>query len=221
MGLTDTSTLVTDPFLRQILQTSAAAREAALALPSLIQHAASDPAPKSSSDPVAASPTMAVSRASKTYAAQLSLLRGHNRRLAQLQRATKQATAAFRAEVDTMHLSLQNLYYESRHLRGEIGACDAFPHPFMQLPMPTEAEFLLRCPEWVGRGDGPIMEARIEREHADRVEMEEARTALVARKVGLMRENAKRKEELGRLDADLERFIDAARPIQKTFEKEW
>lgn len=87
--------------------------------------------------------------------------------------------------------------------------------------MIPEDEFLTLFPEWQGKGEAELMEARIEREYQDRMELEEQRKQLLATKMELMKENAKRKEELGKLDADLERFIDAAKPIQKTFEQEW
>lgn len=71
------------------------------------------------------------------------------------------------------------------------------------------------------RGEGAFMKARIEAEHQERVQLEEQRKKLVARKMELVKENAKRKEELGKLDKELEAFIEAAKPIQKTFETEW
>jgi THO complex subunit 5 len=49
--------------------------------------------------------------------------------------------------------------------------------------------------------------------------LEEQRQGLLKKKQGLIADNKKRKEDLANLDRDLERFIDAAKPIQKTFEK--
>jgi len=69
--------------------------------------------------------------------------------------------------------------------------------------------------------DEALMRARIEAEMEERTRLEEVRKGLVARKMELVRENAKRKEELGKLDKELEVWIEAAKPIQKTFEKEW
>lgn len=156
-------------------------------------------------------------------------------------------------------MSLQNLYYESRHLAGEIAACEGFKHAYRELPLIDEDEFLSRegnegwrlrrsggagqevvmgeddNVEEDGREDGDVkakgeeedwseeafMKARIEHEYQERVQLEEERKKLVARKMELVKENAKRKEELGKLDKELEAFIEAAKPIQKTFEKEW
>jgi THO complex subunit 5 len=42
-------------------------------------------------------------------------------------RDSKQDSVVARQEVDRLHLQLQNLYYEQRHLRGEIAACRDFP----------------------------------------------------------------------------------------------
>lgn len=43
-------------------------------------------------------------------------------------REAKETTSEVRREVDRLHLQLQNLYYEQRHLRGEINACREFPY---------------------------------------------------------------------------------------------
>lgn len=81
------------------------------------------------------------------------------------------------------------------------------------------------------------MVARISHEHAEREKLEQARQELLKRKQALITENNKRKEDLASLDQDLEKFIDvccslhetlksltmlqAAKPIQKLFEKEY
>jgi len=62
----------------------------------------------------------------KILHAYLAKLRGQSRRAAFGARATKQETAEARQEVDRLLLQLQNLYYEQRHLLGEIGACEDY-----------------------------------------------------------------------------------------------
>ena len=66
-----------------------------------------------------------------TYLAQL---RGHNRNAIFAVRNTKQSTAEARQEIDRLHLQLQNLYYEQRHLRGEISACESYESVSMFTP---------------------------------------------------------------------------------------
>lgn len=63
------------------------------------------------------------------------------------------------------------------------------------------------------------MIARIEDERTEREALEQQRQELLKRKQKLIAENKKRREDLANLDNDLEKFIDAAKPIQKTFEK--
>ena len=58
--------------------------------------------------------------------ARLAHLRGLNRKAILRVRGTKQDTADARQEIDGLHLRLQNLYYEQRHLRGEIAACEEY-----------------------------------------------------------------------------------------------
>ena len=82
------------------------------------------------------------------------------------------------------------------------------------------------------------MIARINHEHAEREALEQARQGLLKKKQGLIADNKKRKDDLANLDKDLEKFIDvslhcgvhlatqsdrkqAAKPIQKLFEKEY
>jgi len=265
--------LVTDVFLRSVLETTHAARLAAVHLLEVSAQSASDAASLTAAIPTheedSASPlpasiaqALAVSRAQKPLFAHLAHLRAQNRRLAHVIRDTKALTSESRVEVDTLHLSLQNLYYESRHLAGEIAACDEYDHPYRKLPLISEEEFLQTRPEWREKrfsemttgsvaeglidnaedtmakdkvmqeqgddaqlghdsGEEAFMKARIQEEHQERMQLEDQRKKLVARKMELVKENAKRKEELGKLDKELEAFIEAARPIQKTFETVW
>lgn len=57
---------------------------------------------------------------------ELSQLRLLNRSAVMSARNTKAQTAEARQEVDRLHLQLQNLYYEQRHLQGEIEACKSY-----------------------------------------------------------------------------------------------
>lgn len=80
-------------------------------------------------------------------------------------------------------------------------------------------EFLAKRPEHAGANENTLMVARIEDERAEREGLEQQRQELLRRKQKLIAENKKRREDLANLDNDLEKFIDAAKPIQKTFEK--
>jgi len=87
--------------------------------------------------------------------------------------------------------------------------------------MASLAEAVSTTPDDSAWNDEALMTARILDEYQTRLDLEEQRKKLVARKMELVRENAKRKAELSRLDKELEAFIEAAKPIQKTFEKDW
>lgn len=65
------------------------------------------------------------------------------------------------------------------------------------------------------------MIARIEHELQEREKLEASRQELLKKKQSLIAENKKREDDLASLDNDLEKFIDAAKPIQKIFEKEY
>ncbi|KAI5284464.1 hypothetical protein KEM54_001307 [Ascosphaera aggregata] len=174
----------------------------------------------------------AISIQQKKIFAHLAKLRGLNREAILTVRATKQATAEARSEIDRLHLHLQNLYYEQRHLNGEIAACESYEHKYADLPLIPVEEFLEKFPEHRRSAataaahadeqeyEHALMVARIAHEHAERETLEQQRQELLKKKEALIAENKKRKEDLARLDNDLERFIDAAKPIQKIFEKE-
>lgn len=70
--------------------------------------------------------SLAASKQQKILYALLAQLRGQNRDACFRVRDTKQATAEARQEIDRLHLQLQNLYYEQKHLTGEIAACEAY-----------------------------------------------------------------------------------------------
>ncbi|RQM06908.1 hypothetical protein DH86_00000038 [Scytalidium sp. 3C] len=88
-----------------------------------------------------------------------------------------------------------------------------------ELPLIPVEEFLKLHPEHAEADDVALTIARIEHEHAERQALEEQRQGLLKKKQGLIADNKKRKDDLANLDKDLEKFIDAAKPIQKTFEK--
>ena len=69
-------------------------------------------------------------------------------------------------------------------------------------------EFLALKPEHAEDDENALMVARIEHERAEREALEQQRQELLKRKLKLVAENKKRKEDLASLDKDLERFID-------------
>ena len=114
--------IVPDPGLRSVLELSTLTHEQCI---TLFDKADSDfaaaPADRSSWDAQAE-----LAKEQKYLNAYLAQLRGANRGAVVRVREAKQATAEARQEVDRLHLHLQNLYYEQRHLRGEITACEAY-----------------------------------------------------------------------------------------------
>ena len=104
--------IVSDLSLRKALEVSNSTRDQAIALLDLV----------SSSSPT----QLQISKQQKLLVAYLAQLRGLHRDAHVGARETKAQTAEMRQEVDKLHLQLQNLYYEQRHLQGEISACESF-----------------------------------------------------------------------------------------------
>ncbi|KAJ2891391.1 hypothetical protein MKZ38_000511 [Zalerion maritima] len=208
----EATTIVSDPSLAPVLQISGEARDQARRLVDYIS--STDHADLSSPDVQSQ-----ITQQTKILNTNLSQLRGLHRAAHFGARETKSETAEARQEVDRLHLQLQNLYYEQRHLRGEISACESYEHSYQKLPLIPVEEFLILHPEHADSDENAIMVARIEHERAERETLEQQRQELLKRKLKLVAENKKRKEDLASLDKDLEKFIDAAKPIQKIFEK--
>ncbi|EHA24300.1 hypothetical protein ASPNIDRAFT_209342, partial [Aspergillus niger ATCC 1015] len=193
--------IVANPSLLPVLGLSAETRDQCMKLLAVL-----DPTADLSDDPQERA--LAASREQKQLFALLARLRGQNRDAIMRVRETKQSTAEARQEIDRLHLQLQNLYYEQRHLTGEIAACESYDHKYRSLPLIPLEEFLALHPEHQQSDEHELMIARINHEHAEREKLEQARQELLKRKQALIAENNKRKEDLASLDQDLERFID-------------
>jgi Fms-interacting protein/Thoc5 len=129
--------IVTDSCLLPVLHTSAEARVGCQKLLSLL-----DPTPTPSSLPPQEA-YLAVLKQQKLLFSLLAQLRGLNRDAIMRVRETKQATAEARQEIDRLHLQLQNLYYEQRHLTSEIAACESYEYvvPLPLCSFVVKAEF--------------------------------------------------------------------------------
>lgn len=111
--------MIVDSNLRPLLLTSQTTLAQVLSTLSWLEEHSSDPHPSPEQK-------LELAQQQKILNAYVAKLRGQNRRAAYSARATKQDTAEARQEVDRLLLQLQNLYYEQRHLLGEIGACEGY-----------------------------------------------------------------------------------------------
>lgn len=203
---------ITDPFLISVLQAADQARQQSLAILDLIEeyHATPD---ISTEDAL-----LQLSKQQKTLNTHLTQLRGLNRKAVFGVRSTKQETTEARQEIDSLHLELQNLYYEQRHLRGEIAACEDYAHTYEQISMIDADEFLALHPEHLESSDHDLTVARIQDEHAQRQALEEQKQGLVKRKEALVKETTAKKEELAKLDAEMEKWVGGQEAVRKVFE---
>jgi THO complex subunit 5 len=205
-----TEQLVTDPALLEVLNAAIEARRQCLQIIDELEL-------QSQSD--GTDLEAANFRMRKQMNAKLATLRGLNRKAVLGVRDTKQETTEARQEIDSLHLQLQNLYYEQRHLRGEIAACEDYDHKYQQLPMVSVDEFLSAHPEHAQDSDHDLTIARIQDEHAARQALEEDRMALAKRKEVLVKETTAKKDELGKLDQEIEKWVVAQGDIRKIFDE--
>lgn len=222
-----TSTIVTNPALVAVLNASSQARDQAIAL--LDQISAQTQTPDLETQ-------LSITKQQKLLYAYLAQLRGAHRDAVFGARETKAETTQARQEVDKLHLQLQNLYYEQRHLQGEITACDSYEyvtdsalawcrayqymlifffffscsHKYLSLPLIPVEEFVTLYPEHANDDETALTIARIGHEHAEREALEQQRQGLLKKKQGLIADNKKRKDDLASLDKQLEAFIDVS-----------
>jgi THO complex subunit 5 len=111
--------LVTDPNLALAIQISGQSRDQANALVSLAEN-------NDGSVPLSPTQKAEISKQQTLLLASIAQLRGLHRHATLAARETKAQTAEARQEVDRLHLQLQNLYYEQRHLQNEITACESY-----------------------------------------------------------------------------------------------
>ncbi|KAK5092467.1 hypothetical protein LTR70_005428 [Exophiala xenobiotica] len=214
---TETSTMTTDQIitsslLTPTLTTAYATLQQTLTLLTFLTTHASAPPTTALHSQVAAH--------QKQLQAHLSKLRLQTRRAAYTARTTKAQTADARKTVDALLLQLQNLYYEQRHLLGEIASCEDYSHAFQELPLVDGEEYLALFPGQEGLGEEELMGRRIEWEAEERRRMEAERRELVGVKERLVLENARRKEEMKRLDERLEGWVDGLGALEQELKKE-
>jgi THO complex subunit 5 len=161
-----------------------------------------------------------IQRKRKRIIAQLSLLKGAHRRAVMKTREEKEKTAKAKQENDGLVLQLHNLKYEQESLQKEIYAADNYDHKYTKLPLIPAEEFLAQFSEYEDKSESELMEARIDHEHRERVKLEEQRQEKLKIKQQLIAEVKRRKEDLGKLDESLEKFIDAALPIETALANE-
>ena len=123
MSSTDikTGNIVTDTYLQSVLATSLHSREQCMNLIDLVEANAI-----ATLQTPSVQVQLEVSKQQRLLYSHLGQLRELNRNAILKVRNTKQTTAEARQEIDRLHLQLQNLYYEERHLRGEITACESY-----------------------------------------------------------------------------------------------
>ncbi len=232
---------MTEARLAALVEASEQARKQALAVLDLAARVAAEGRRGTAAAAAPASERLAeMAREEKQLMANVAQLRSMHRNAYFGARETKAQTVEARQEVDRLHLQLQNLYYEQRHLEGEIAACENFEyvfllstfpislsgtssrltasHSYKHLPLIPEEEFLALHPELEGADEVALMTARIAHEKQEREALDRQKSELFKRKLRLTTENKKRKEDLANLDKDLEKFIDVSFPRRVTRE---
>lgn len=204
--------VITSPVLTPCLETSQAAlTQTTQLIEFLSQHASS---------PTTTELQLHVARQQKIVSAYLSRLRLQTRKAAYAARTTKLETAEARKHVDGLLLQLQNLYYEQRHLSGEIASCEDYNHSYRDLPLIDTEEYLERFPDQQELSEEELMPNMIEFEAAERARMEQERLDLMKVKEKLIAENMKRKEDMKKMDEKLEAWIDGLGKLEEDMKKD-
>lgn len=87
-------------------------------------------------------------------------------------------------------------------------------HRYRTLPLIPVDAFLADHPEHATSSDHELTIARIQHEHTARQALEEQRQRLLRQKEALLRETAGKKEELGKLDAEIEKWVSGQQAVR-------
>ncbi|EGG08057.1 uncharacterized protein MELLADRAFT_71565 [Melampsora larici-populina 98AG31] len=129
----------------------------------------------------------------------------------------KSKTNQARAELDSIHLGLQNLVYERRHLEREIKKCHEFESEYQNIAIHPIEEFvsLMEASGTPVPSDShELMLARLRYELAERKRFEGEKKELLQRKVKLSKDNDEKKAKLDELEKQLDQFVISTKEIQ-------
>ncbi|KAI9629475.1 hypothetical protein KEM48_012944 [Puccinia striiformis f. sp. tritici PST-130] len=122
-------------------------------------------------------------------------------------------------QVDQIHLDLQNLVYERRHLEKEIKKCQEFESEYQNISIHSLEEYFERNPE--DKREEPdaidpheLMIKRLKFELSERKRFEAEKKELLQKKLKLSKENDEKKSKLDELEKQLDRFVVSAKEIQ-------
>lgn len=146
-------------------------------------------------------------------------LKSINRSSSSMLSSFKSQTQKVRNQVDQIHLDLQNLIYERRHLEKEIKKCQEFESEYQNISIHSLEEYFERNPD--DKRDGmdeidphELMIKRLKFELSERKRFEAEKKELLQKKLKLSKENDEKKSKLDELEKQLDRFVVTAKEIQ-------
>ncbi|KAG0146903.1 hypothetical protein CROQUDRAFT_656700 [Cronartium quercuum f. sp. fusiforme G11] len=122
-----------------------------------------------------------------------------------------------RSELDSIHLGLQNLVYERRHLEREIKKCREFESEYQNIAIHPLDEFVSLMEASgtpVPSDPHELMLARLKYELAERKRFEGEKKELLQRKLKLSKDNDEKKAKLDELEKQLDQFVISTKEIQ-------
>ena len=91
-------------------------------------------------------------------------------------------------------------------------------HAYQRLPMTSAEEFIAQHPEHESSNEHDLTTARIQDEYAARQQLEEQRQALQKRKEALLKDTGAKKDELTKLDVEIEKWLAGEANVRKIFD---
>jgi THO complex subunit 5 len=95
-----------------------------------------------------------------------------------------------------------------------------YSHAYTHLPLLPLETYLESFPDQVNVAEQDLMPLRIEHEKVEREKLEQERQELLKMKENLIKVNLKKREELKRMDEQLEKAIDGLKPISDALAKD-
>ncbi|KAJ1554597.1 hypothetical protein HK096_002813, partial [Nowakowskiella sp. JEL0078] len=129
----------------------------------------------------------------------------------------KLSTAEGKQSLDKAQLALQNLLYESLHIKREIEKCDEFESIYQDIELIDTEEFLNDHPEesrFATSDIHSLMLKRLQYESLERTRLTNEELELIVIKDKLLQENKSIRSELDNWDGQLDTILKSTKPLQ-------
>ncbi|KAF9581769.1 hypothetical protein BGW38_001100 [Lunasporangiospora selenospora] len=152
----------------------------------------------------------------------LSLLKNLNRQIHQNERNLRNDLTEQKLSVGNTDLGYQNIKYQRKYLLNEIARCRDMETFYQDVPLVSLEEFREAAPQTLvasSTDDHQLMLNRLQFELEERKRFDAEKRRLLTVKAQLTKSNKTRKAQLGKIEKQLDAYINSSQSLQNLFEE--